>query len=63
MMHPDDYADQRRDPGELMRHNFQINDWIVRCTPRLGRKQVPVDVAFWLLMASSAVCVIAQWWV
>ena len=63
MMHPDDYADQRRDPGALMRHNFQINDWVVRCAPRLGRHVSPVSIAFWCIMASSAVSVIALWWV
>ena len=35
-MHPDDYADQRVG-HDLMRHNFQINDWCNRCIPVEGR--------------------------
>lgn len=38
MMHPDDYADQRRDPHGLMRHNFQINDWCSRCMSLESRR-------------------------
>lgn len=63
MMHPDDYADQRRDPDALMRHKIQINDWIVRCAPCLKRHLSAVDLAFWCILASGAVSVIAQWWV
>lgn len=46
MMHPDDYADQSRDPDALSKRHLSS-----------------VDLAFWCIVASGAVSVIAQWWV
>lgn len=44
MMHPDDYADQRRDPDAIsMRH------------------ATGVDLAFWFVILSGALSVMAQW--
>ena len=45
MMHPDDYADHRRDPDALSKRHLSA-----------------VDLAFWFIVASGAVSVIAQWW-